>query len=322
MKILSIGEVLWDVFGGDREFVGGAPLNVAVHVRRLGHSVALLSGVGADRRGDEALRRIVAFDLSTDLIQRISGQPTGTAVVQIDSTGNPVFTIARPAAFDFLNLDQEVLHRLQDFLPDWIYFGTLTQIESRNERIVSRIIESFPKARRFYDMNLRDGHWNLDLVERLSHLADTVKMNQSEAEVLSRAIRGNRPFYLDEFCQFWSSTHGSEIICVTLGGKGCLVYTNGKLSTFDGYPANIVDTVGAGDAFSAAILHGLSMKWPIDQYARFANALGALVASRPGATPQWTLSECQQLLKSLPGKSENGALNESHLRVDPDGERP
>ena len=124
MKILSIGEVLWDVFDHDREFVGGAPLNVSAHVRRLGHSAAVFSAVGNDRRGDLALQRIKALGLSTDLIQRVPGQATGTAVVATDANANPVFTIARPAAFDFLNFSQETLNRIRDFNPDWIYFGT------------------------------------------------------------------------------------------------------------------------------------------------------------------------------------------------------
>lgn len=317
MKILSVGEVLWDIFDHDREFVGGAPLNVSAHVRRLGHSVALFSAVGKDHRGEETLQRIRALDLSTDLIQRVSGQPTGTAVVESDANGNPVFSIARPVAFDFLNLDDQTLSRLRDFAPDWIYFGTLTQTESRNEQIVNRIVECFPKAKRFYDINLRDGHWSLDLVERLSLLATTLKMNQSEAEVLFRSMLGNRPFRLDEFCDYWSSTYGSKILCVTLGSKGCAVYSDSRLSTFDGFSVEVVDTVGSGDAFAAAFLHGIAMKWPLEQSAAFANALGALVASRPGATPLWTLSECRQLIESSPDISGESIQNIFHLQVEP-----
>ena len=321
MKILSIGEVLWDVFDRDHEFVGGAPLNFAAHVRRLGHPVALLSAVGEDPRGDTTLKNIRTLDLSTNLIQRISGQATGIAVVQTDGAGDPVFTITRPSAFDYLRLDQETLDRLRDFSPDWIYFGTLAQTVSSTERIVNEIIETFPNAKRYYDINLRDGHWRLDLVQRLSRLANTAKMNQSEAEVLSQAVRGNRPFHLDEFCQFWSSTYNVETICVTLGSKGCAVFANGRFSTAEGFSVKVVDTVGAGDAFSAGFLHGLSMQWPIDQSATFANALGALVASRLGATPNWTLADCQNLIKTLPANPEDCLQSDHHLDADSSGER-
>ena len=317
MKILSIGEVLWDVFDHDREFVGGAPLNVSAHVRRLGHTVALLSAVGKDHRGDETRTQIRALGLSTDLIQSVPEQVTGTAVVKTDANGNPIFTITRPAAFDFLNCDQETLRRLREFAPDWIYFGTLAQTESRNEQTVNRIVESFPNAKRFYDINLRDGHWSLDLVARLSHLATTVKMNQSEAEFLSRRALGDHPFRLDEFCDYWSSTYDSEIMCVTLGSNGCAVYCDGRLSTFCGFSVEVVDTVGSGDAFAAALLHGIAMKWPVEQSAAFANALGALVASRAGATPHWTIPECRQLIESSPNISEEIIRNIFHLEVEP-----
>ncbi len=317
MKILSIGEVLWDIFDHDRAFVGGAPLNVSAHVRRLGNSAALFSAVGKDLRGDDTLERIKAFGLSTDLIQRVPGQSTGTAIVKSDTEGNPVFTIARPAAFDFLSFDQETQSRLQMFAPDWIYFGTLAQSESRNEKTLNRIVDCFPNAKRFYDINLRDGHWNLDLVSRLSYLATTLKMNQSEAEVLSRGSLGNRPFRLKEFCDYWSSTYGSEIICVTLGSKGCAVYSDGELSIFSGYSVDVVDTVGSGDAFAAAFLHGTAMKWPVEERAAFANALGALVASRPGATPLWTLTECRQLMKSSPNVSGESIQSIFDLHAEP-----
>jgi fructokinase len=322
MKILSIGEVLWDVFDRDHEFVGGAPLNFAAHVRRLGHAVALLSAVGEDPRGDATLKSIRTLGLETSLIQRIPGQATGIAVVQTDGTGNPVFAIARPAAFDFLHLDPETNDRIRDFSPDWIYFGTLAQTVSSTKRIVDEIIESFPNAKRFYDINLRDGHWNLDLVERLSHLANTVKMNQTEAEILSQAMRGNRPFHLDEFCQYWSSAYNVETICVTLGSRGCALFDSGRFSTANGFSVKVVDTVGAGDAFSAGLLHGLVMQWPLDQSATFANALGALVASRLGATPDWTLSECQNMIRSFSANPEGCVQSDHHLDADCSGERP
>jgi len=320
MKILSIGEVLWDVFDHDREFLGGAPLNVSAHARRLGHSVALFSAIGNDPRGDHALQGIKTLELSTDLIQRVPGKSTGTAVVGTDANGNPAFTIARPVAFDFLTLDDQTLGRLRDFAPDWIYFGTLTQTESQNEKILNRIVEYFPNAKRFYDINLRDGHWSLDLVERLSYVATNLKMNQSEAEVLSRRTRGNVPFRLDEFCDYWSSTYGSEIICVTLGSNGCAIYAEGRLSSFAGLSVKVADTVGSGDAFAAAILHGIALRWPMDQTAAFANALGALVASRPGATPHWTLSDCHQLIESSPDISGDSIRNILQPQVEPRGE--
>jgi fructokinase len=147
-------------------------------------------------------------------------------------------------------------------------------------------------------MNLRTGHWNFALVEDLSRIATVLKLNDSEAELLFQLVFGDKQFSLEEFCRYWSSTYGVQTICITLGGEGCAVFIDDALRTFPGYTVKVVDTVGAGDAFAAAFLHGLHSGWPVEHIAPFANALGALVASRAGATPAWTLDECLEFTGS------------------------
>lgn len=297
MQVISIGEVLWDVFG-QREFLGGAPLNFSATTTRLGNSVALVTAVGADRRGTVALEAMQALGLTTRFVQVVSEVSTGRAVVVTDSGGNATYVIERPAAFDCLSIDEELLDQLQALRPNWIYFGTLAQTHAATEQALNSIVRGTPGIRCFYDMNLRLGHWNLPLVQRLSAMATVLKMNDSEAEILFRLTLGPGTFSLERFCTYWSSTYGMEIICITLGSKGCAVYAGGELQTFDGYWVDVADTVGAGDAFSGAFLHGLDLCWPVERIASFANALGALVASRAGATPNWTSDECLRLIAS------------------------
>jgi fructokinase len=294
VEIVSVGEVLWDVLG-DREFLGGAPLNFSANARKLGHSVLLLTAVGADHRGSRALDQINELGINSELVQTVSERATGTAAVVIDSSGSPSFVIERPAAFDFVTADETVLSRLRDFDPDWFYFGTLVQTDPRNEALLHQLIRQSGRAKCFYDMNLRSGHWNFDLVQRLSNIASVLKLNDAEAELLFHRVFDNRPFNLEEFCGYWSSTHGIETICVTLGAEGCAAFMNRSLQKFPGYPVSVVDTVGAGDAFAAAFLHGLELGWPAKRIAGFANALGAVVASRAGATPEWTLEDCLKI---------------------------
>jgi fructokinase len=291
MKVISLGEVLWDVFS-DREFLGGAPLNFSANVQRLGNSATLLTAVGEDARGHRAVAQMSAMGLSTDFVQMVTERPTGTAVVVTDHTGSARYVIERPAAFDCVRVGQPILARLQQFNPQWIYFGTLTQTDSRSFIVLAEIVARCPDARRFYDMNLRTGHWDFALVEDLSRTATVLKLNDAEAELLFQRVFGEKPFSLEEFCRYWSSTYGVQTICVTLGGAGCAVFINGTLHTSPGYTVKVVDTVGAGDAFAAAFLHGLHLGWPVERIAPFANSLGALVASRAGATPTWTLDEC------------------------------
>src|SRR6266567_7241566 len=126
MRILSIGEIIWDVFpSGDglhpgHEHLGGAPLNFAAHARRLGHDAYILSAVGDDERGPKAIQQISELRVAVDFIHRVRGVPTGFAAVEIDSDGRPHFAIARPAAYDKLTVPDETLTRIADLQPDWI----------------------------------------------------------------------------------------------------------------------------------------------------------------------------------------------------------
>lgn len=291
MRVISLGEVLWDVFQ-DREFLGGAPLNFSANTQRLGNSVLLLTAVGDDERGARAVAQMSALGVPTEFVQIVTERPTGTAMVVTDHNGSAGYVFDRPAAFDCVSIDEPLLSRLQQFDPQWIYFGTLTQTLSGSLNALAEIIQRSPDAKRFYDMNLRTGHWNFALVEDLSRKANVLKLNNAEAELLFHHLFGNKPFSLDQFCRYWSSTYGVQTICITLGDAGCAVFIDGTLRSFPGYTVEVIDTVGAGDAFAAAFLHGLHLGWPVERIAPFANSLGALVASRAGATPAWTLDEC------------------------------
>ena len=303
MRIVSLGEVLWDVIDA-KEFLGGAPLNFSAAAHRLGNSVALLTAVGADIRGTRTLEAMKELGLTTEFVQTSPAIPTGTAVVTLDSSGNPSFVIPRPAAFDHACRDHSITDRLVAFNPDWIYFGTLAQTNSGTEDMPASLVQRLPGARCFYDINLRTGHWNLPLVQRLSRLANVIKLNDTEAELLSQITFGSGNFELEEFSRRWFATYHTDTICITLGNKGCAVLREGRFHAFAGVPVKAVDTVGAGDAFAAAFLHGFHQQWPMERIASFANALGALVASRSGAIPDWTIDECLQLTASAdPGSA-------------------
>ncbi|MGA9071645.1 MAG: PfkB family carbohydrate kinase [Terracidiphilus sp.] len=295
MKILTVGEILWDVFD-HAEFLGGAPLNFSAAAERLGHSVTLITAVGDDERGRQAVESMQALGLSTEFVQILPGRETGTARVTTDSAGNASFYIQRPAAFDEIIVDESRLEAIAQVSPEWLYFGTLAPFYPPMEEILHRILGRLPSVKCFYDINLREGHWNLALVERLSDLASMVKLNDTEAETLFRLTQAGQEFSLEGFCRHWSSAHAVETICITLGERGCAIFERNVLQQFDGYAVRVVDTVGAGDAFAAAFLHGHELGWPTARAAAFANALGAQVASRAGATPAWTVDECWEMV--------------------------
>lgn len=298
MRIVSVGEILWDVIG-DCEYLGGAPLNFAAHARQLGHEVFLLSAVGEDDRGRRALEGLREREISTEFVQALRGKDTGIAEVELDTDGKPMFRIVRPAAYDFVELDPAQLRRITELQPQWIYLGTLYHMSGHAMASTLRLLETVPAARRFYDVNLRDGNWNLGLVERLSAQASVVKLSDSEAEFLDAAVNaGGQGSSMEDFCRRWSGQYGCKTICVTFGERGCAIFKDDVYCEVPGFKVKVVDTVGAGDAFSAAFVHGIEQGWDAEITGRFANAVGALVASRSGATPEWRVDECRPILNS------------------------
>lgn len=299
MRALGIGEVLWDIFS-DRERLGGAPLNFCANLQRLGNTATLLSAVGRDARGALALKRMQELGLDTEGVRIVDKSPTGLAVVDTTEAGEPTFVIPRPVAFDLVSTGPETFKKIEAQAVDWVYFGTLLQTTAPIEQFTAKLVNRLPKLRCFYDMNLRAGHWNLALIQRLSGLASVLKLNEVEAETLFNLTRhDDGAFSLERFCRNWAGTYDIDVICVTLGPAGCFVLDRGTIHRIPGFPVKVCDTVGSGDAFAAAFLHGYHRNWPILDTACFANALGALVTSRSGATPDWTIEECFALA-SLP----------------------
>ena len=293
VKIVSIGEILWDVFE-DAEHLGGAPFNFAAHAGRLGHEVFFVSAVGDDERGRRALERASALGLTTRYIGAIAGQPTGAVTVTVDSSGQPSFVIHRPAAYDFAELTAAAIAEISSRQPDWICFGTLHQMNPRARDLTRRLVESIPGARRLYDVNLRADSYTPELVRELLERATVVKLNDAEVLAIGRML-GLPHASIEAFCRENPGDFGWEAVCVTQGAKGCSVLIGDEFVEAPGYEVRVADAVGAGDAFAAAFLHGLGAGWPAARIAGFANRVGALVAGKDGAIPPWSIEEAEAL---------------------------
>ena len=291
MKIVSIGEVLWDVIG-EKEHLGGATFNFSAHARKLGHEVYFVSAVGRDERGDRVLDRMLEMRLSTRFVRRDDNFPTGIASVTLNANGQPTFRIERPGAYDFPVLTEADLNELLQPAPDWIYFGTLHQISPQAREVTNRLLAAKCGARHFYDVNLRPACYDPQLVRDLLAQATVVKLNDEEVPAVDQMCGGSHQT-LEEFCRDYASRLGWEAVCVTRGAEGCAVLLGEEFAEASGYGVRVVDTVGAGDAFAAAFLHGLGKGWPVARVADFANRVGALIASRPGAVPPWTRDEVE-----------------------------
>jgi fructokinase len=293
MKIISMGEVLWDVIG-DAEHPGGAPFNFAVHAGQLGHEVLFISAVGKDRRGQEILNRMAEVGLSTRYVHSSENHSTGAVTVTVDSFGQPDYVIHRPAAYDFPQLTPVEMDELLSPSPVWIYYGTLQQMSSVARDLTKLLLRSGQNAHRFYDVNLRRSCYTPELVRELMTQATVLKLNQQEVAEIASMFGDPYPS-LESLCRSYAQQFQLEAICVTRGDQGCAILVGDRYVTAPGYPVRVMDTVGAGDGFAAAFVHGFSAQWEPAQIADFANRVGALVASRAGASPRWTIKEALQL---------------------------
>jgi fructokinase len=212
----------------------------------------------------------------------------------VDPGGQPSYVIHRPAAYDFASLDAGELARLAAPPPDWIGYGTLHSMHPTARLLLETAIRTFPRARRFYDINLRKDSYTPELVCALLRQAHVVKLNDHEVGVVQQMLQTAETTW-EGFCRTYAARFGWEAVCVTRGADGCALLAGGQYHEAAGYRVPVADTVGAGDAFAAALLHGLQANWPPREVADFANRLGALVASRRGGVPAWSPAELQAL---------------------------
>jgi fructokinase len=191
--------------------------------------------------------------------------------------------------------------------PDWIYFGTLQQMSAPAHDLTLRLLASAPLAKRFYDINLRIGSFTPELIQRLARHADVLKLNEQEVPVL-REIGGIQGNSREQFCRDCLSAFQLDALCITLGPDGCALLMNDEFLESPGFPVQVADTIGTGDAFSAALLHGINAGWAASRIAGFANRVGAIVASRPGGTPKWSIDEANAL-QSFAGSGSGSVKN-------------
>jgi fructokinase len=286
--ILVVGEVLWDIFEHSTA-LGGAPLNFAAHAKRLGYDPLLMSAIGADCLGNTAREEIAGLGLDTSFLQTARRFPTGTARVELGPGDRTCFVIERPAAYDAMCLREEQVAQIVQRAPASFYYGTLFAAAPQGRAVLDRLLNALPAATRFYDLNLRPGNYSVQLLIEMLELAGVVKLNEEELCIVRKFTR--LPSEIEEFCREGSKRFGWKAVCVTLGARGCAMLRGEEYIEAAGHAINVSDPAGAGDAFAAAFLHGLISNWPVDKIAAFANRVGALVASRHGAIPAWTLRE-------------------------------
>ncbi len=290
-RILCFGEVLWDCLPTGR-LPGGAPLNVAYHLARLGAEPRMISAVGADALGDEMLSYLVARGLNTEFIARHRRLPTGIVTVTLSAAGQPSYTIEEGVAWDDIGGTGEWRAAVPG--AEAIVFGSLAARTAANRDTLDELLAT-PSVLRVMDVNLRAPFDDRESVLSLAARADWIKLNEHELEVLSgRAAKSEAwPGSVLPAIEALADAAGRRRICVTGGERGAVLWNDGVCVTAAAPPVVVCDTIGAGDAFTAALVDGL-LTAPGEDAATLgrACALGALVASLPGGQPDydWTRS--------------------------------
>lgn len=297
-RVLAVGELLWDLLPGGAR-LGGAPFNVVAHVSRLGLAAAILSAVGVDELGRRARTAVKRAGVGDRWIHEVGDLPTGTAGVVLGDDGSPTFQIARPAAYDGWSLSEPDLGAIVGHGYDALVFGTLAQQTPAVRAATSRLVSALPRAERLYDVNLRKGCWDLETVQAMLALATIVKLNEEEARVLGDLL-GLGSDGGHAFMAALAQRSGVRAVCLTRGPAGSILLLDGEFVEAIPPAVSVVDTVGAGDAFAAAILAGVLAGQAAIEVIRRATALGALVAARAGATPDWTAEELSAFEEASP----------------------
>lgn len=280
--VVGLGELLWDCFGEERR-PGGAPANVAYHARLLGAQGVVCSRVGVDNAGIELLHFLTSHGLDTRHVQRDDAHPTGHVTVHMNAGHGPAYTIHEGVAWDHLAWTPAWAELARDAAA--VCFGTLAQRAPESRATIHAFLDAAPQALRVYDINLRPPHFARTWIEASLERAHVLKLNDEEWPQLNELleVRATDPLgFSRAMLARFDLTH----VFITRGGEGCLAVTGTSVVEEAGVATEVADTVGAGDAFSAALIVGLLSGWPLGEVAHCANRVGALVASYPGAMPQ------------------------------------
>lgn len=270
------GEVLFDHFPDDSSVLGGAPFNVGWHLQAFGQSPLLISAVGNDANGHAIMQAMGDWGLDRQGLQQDAGHPTGTVEVQIENN-EPSYDIVSERAYDFI--DRE---KLPDIMPSILYHGTLAIRHTVSRAALETLTQSGAPV--FLDVNLRPPWWDTQAVSDALARARWVKLNEDELGSLFSVTTTNHQEITDIIRQ-----NQLEFLIITRGQKGAIVF-NPDGSTITVQPESelsVVDTVGAGDAFTSIMIVGLLQQWPLDLTLQRAQTFAsAVVGIRGATTPQ------------------------------------
>jgi len=280
--VLGIGEVLWDIFPEGKQF-GGAPANFAYHANALGATGLVISAVGEDELGNEILERLESLGLSSRYIVRDAHHPTGTVTVEVDADGKPYYVIHEEVAWDYLPPQPLLNEPLET--ANALCFGSLAQRSPVSRATIRDLIRvATDDCLRVFDVNLRQHFYNRDTICRGLEACHVMKLSDEELPEVARlaSIEAEGEKALEAIVDHYQL----DLAVMTRGGSGSLLISPEEQSDHPGTPAKVIDTVGAGDSFTATVVMGMLAGWELRDINDAANRVAAYVCGQPGATPE------------------------------------
>ena len=280
-NVTSFGEILFDVYP-DYKKLGGAPFNFIYHIKKLTGYGNFISRVGNDKTGNEIVDFIINHGMSTKYLQIDNEHPTGSASANLDRNKIPHWEIELNQAYDFIEYSQRLTSLIEEET-DCLYFGTLAQRGEQSRKT----LQSFygKRIKYFCDLNLRQNFYNVETIKSSLSAANVLKLNNDELKIVNNLLLKNK---VDEFqlAKILSEYFEIDLVCITQGEDGAMLYKDGIMNHYKGVVENVVDTVGAGDAYAAMLCLGYLNGWSLEKTNKLASEFAGKIIMANGALPE------------------------------------
>lgn len=291
MKLLSFGEVLWDVYS-DAKYIGGAPLNFAAHYIKNGLEAYMVSAIGNDELGKETLDSLTQWNIHCDYMGVVNDKVTGKCLVELDDHQVPTYNLLSDVAYDYIPVPET-----KDKKFDVLYFGTLALRSDYNFKTLQTIVNECDFTEIFVDVNIRPPHYSKKSIRFAFNHATLIKISQEELDVVLKELEvTENDNYLNVSKAICDKYTNLKLVIITCGENGSFVYERQNDCSYhcQAKKVEVVSTVGAGDSFSATFLAQYLQGKTIPESLDLATKVSAFVVSQAGAIPEYTLDEIMQ----------------------------
>jgi len=279
-KVLCFGEALWDNFPDYKE-IGGAPLNVAFHLKKLGVNTQFITRVGEDKMGSQILEFLNKVNFDNSLIQEDNKYNTGEVNISLDKSKSANYIIKYPCAWDKIEMSDHYINVVEN--SDFFVFGSLISRDKISRETLLKLIDH--ANFKIFDVNIRDPYYDFELISFLMQKSNMIKFNEEELERISKDLGVISNSIENKIIEISKMT-STELICLTLGEKGVVFYDS-KFHYQDAINTKVLNTVGAGDSFLAMLIEGIISNKKPEFFLKRAVNLSSYVCSKNGPNPEY-----------------------------------